>query len=414
MTPPMLINVVTPQGEIELPFQSGATLRDILIAGGVPLRSACAGNAACGQCQVRVQESAAIAFTAGEISRLSPARLNAGWRLACQIKPLTPLHVSIKTLAPAQSWRALREDEYSVSERPLPLRSGTMRYGVAIDLGTTHIRLSLWDLRAGKRLAGRIGVNPQDSYGADILTRLTEAARSKQVADALARLVRTAIAGALLDMSSALAINLHDIGDVIIVGNTAMLSLLSGKNTGLLLDPDYWTQRFAIEPDNPTLLNQAWRLSAQAHIRFMPPLGGFMGSDLLAGIIATRLQEQPAGSLLIDFGTNSEMALWDGKKLRLTSTAGGPAFEGCGISCGMSAEAGAIYRVSSGADSDFKLDVLGTGKIKGLCGSGLVDAVAWLRRQGKVDKLGRYLDKASEGLVLSESRERIVLKPADI
>ncbi len=408
------ITALTPQGEFQLPFQPGTTLRDILIAGGLGLRSACAGNAVCGQCQVRVQESATIPVTSGEKRRISPARLNVGWRLACQITPQIPLHVSIKTLAPAQHWRALREDEYSFIRQPLALRPSVMRYGVAVDLGTTHIRLTLWDVRAGKRLAGRIGINPQASYGADILTRLTEAARSRQVADAIAVLATTAIAEALRDMASALEINLHDIGEVVIVGNSAMMSLLSGKNTALLLNPDYWTQCFSIQPDDPDLLNKAWALSEQARIRFITPLGGFIGSDLLAGIIATRLIEQPAGSLLIDFGTNSEMALWDGERLRLTATAGGPAFEGCGISCGMSAEAGAIYRLSSGHDSTFKLGVLGKAKAKGLCGSGLVDAVAWLRHQGKLDKLGRYPDRASEGFVLSESGGRIVLKAADI
>ena len=73
------------------------------------------------------------------------------------------------------------------------------------------------------------------------------------------------------------------------------------------------------------------------------PLAGFVGSDLLAGVLATRLTEQP-GSLLIDFGTNSEMALWDGQTLWVTSAAGGPAFESCGMQCGMPAEPGAIYR----------------------------------------------------------------------
>ena len=81
----------------------------------------------------------------------------------------------------------------------------------------------------------------------------------------------------------------------------------------------------------------------QAAVEVVSPLAGFVGSDLLAGVVATRLTEQP-GSLLIDFGTNSEMALWDGQTLWVTSAAGGPAFESCGIQCGMPAEPGAIYR----------------------------------------------------------------------
>jgi len=144
-------------------------------------------------------------------------------------------------------------------------------------------------------------------------------------------------------------------------------------------------------------------LSGQVIIRFIPPLGGFIGSDLLAGIIATDLLGQPANSLLIDFGTNSEMALWDGEKLRVTSAAGGPAFEGCGISCGMSGETGAVYRLESGQGQSFKLGVIGNGGPVGVCGSGLVDAIAWLRRNDSLDKLGRYRNGIGEGFVLSET-----------
>lgn len=407
------LTVQTADGESRLPFQTGSTLRDILVSGGFAVRSACGGNAACGQCQVRVQESGSIPFTAGERLRLSAAQLGSGVRLACQIIPKTDLHVSIELPVAQMVWRPLRDDEYCAA-KPLTLRETPARYGVAIDLGTTHIRLTLWDMFSGERIAGRAGLNPESSYGADVLTRLMEASRSIETAREISGLVQRAIAEALSGMAAQASLALRDVGEVLVVGNTAMLSLLAGKNYTQLLDPENWTRRIDCQPQDTGFLRDAWGVGSAAAIRFVTPLGGFIGSDLLAGVIATRLIEQPAGSLLIDFGTNSEMALWDGHTLHVTSAAGGPAFEGNGISCGMPGEAGAIYRVNQVGADGFGIRVLGEGEPLGLCGSGLVDAAAWLLRNGKLDKVGRFVQRDSVGLVLYDGGRRIVLKRGDI
>jgi uncharacterized 2Fe-2S/4Fe-4S cluster protein (DUF4445 family) len=396
-----------------LPFKTGATLRDILISGGFAVRSACGGNAACGQCQVRVVESGIIPFTASERLRLSAAQLSEGVRLACQIMPDADLHVSIEQPVAQMVWRTLRDDEYS-AVHSFTLRETSVRYGVAIDLGTTHIRLTLWNLLRGERIAGRAGLNPESSYGADVLTRLMEASRSVEIAQEIGGLVQRAIAEALEDIAAKASLNLREVGEVVIVGNTAMLSLLASKNYLELLAPENWTRRIDCQPDDTGFLCEAWGVSGDAIIRFVTSVGGFICSDLLAGVITTRLIEQPAGSLLIDFGTNSEMALWDGHTLHVTSAAGGPAFEGNGISCGMPGEAGAIYRVEQTNDDGFGIRVLGDTAPKGLCGSGLVDAVAWLLRNGKLDKVGRFTDRSSAGFVLHEGDKRIVLLRGDI
>ena len=408
------ITVSTPVGESLLPVHGGATLRDILVAGGFAVRSACGGNAACGQCQVRVVESGKIPFTAGERQRLSGTQLSQGLRLACQITPTMDLHVVLEQPLAQMVWRPLRDDEYSNPAFPVGLRERDVRYGVAIDLGTTHIRLTLWDLFSGERIAGRAGLNPQGSYGADVLTRLMEASLSVAVAAEMSALVQRAIAEALAGIAAQAALKLQDIGEVLLVGNTAMLSLLSGENFSQLLQPENWTRRIDCQPQDAAFLRKAWGVGAKASIRFITSLGGFIGSDLLAGVIATRLIEQAPGSLLIDFGTNSEMALWDGHTLHVTSTAGGPAFEGNGLSCGMPGETGAIYRVEQREASAFGIRVLGDADPRGLCGSGLVDAVAWLRRNGLLDKVGRFKERGSEGLVLYEGMQRIVLRPGDI
>ena len=408
------ITVLAPQGESRLSFQSGATLREILISEGFELRSACGGNAACGQCQVYVEESNAIPFTSGERLRLSGEQLGIGLRLACQLTPRMDLHVSIAQPDAQMAWRSLHDDEYGELALPFTPRKSTLQYGISIDLGTTHIRLTLWDVCKGKRIAGRSGLNPQGSYGADVLMRLMEASRSIEIARELGRLVERVVAGALNDIALQTPLELSEVGEVLIVGNTAMMSLLAGKNYTQLLEPENWTRCLDCQPQDTAHLREAWGLGRDASIRFITPLGGFIGSDLLAGVIATRLTGQPAGSLLIDFGTNSEIALWDGRILHVTSTAGGPAFEGCGISCGMPGEEGAIYRLDQKNEDAFSIRVLGNMEPKGVCGSGLVDAVAWLRRTGKLDKVGRFADPDSKGFVLHEGARHIVLKGSDI
>jgi uncharacterized 2Fe-2S/4Fe-4S cluster protein (DUF4445 family) len=407
--PAHFIALDTPDGETRLPFQAGSTLRDILMSGGFLLHSACGGNGICGQCQVHIANSGSIPFATAERLRLSAAQLGDGVRLACCVIPDQDLRVSIDQSVAQMNWRALREDEYGSSPQPASF-DVTERYGVAIDLGTTHIRLTLWDLFARVRIIGLASLNPQASFGADVLTRLMEAARSPEAALEIGRLVLRAIAQALAEISVLAAIRPDEVGRVLIVGNTAMLSLLSGRNYTQLLQPENWTRRIDCQPLDSNFLREAWGLAAPAEIRFVTPVGGFIGSDLLSGVIASRLIGLPAGALLIDFGTNSEMALWDGHTLHVTSAAGGPAFEGSGIGCGMPGEAGAIYRVEQAGD-DFAIHVLGESAPRGLCGSGLVDAVAWLLRNGHLDKVGRFTDRNCTGFLLSAGVE---LKRGDI
>ncbi|MBU0622329.1 MAG: DUF4445 domain-containing protein [Gammaproteobacteria bacterium] len=411
-TAPML-TVRHAQGEAQIPCRAGMKLHELLLSGGFAVQSSCGGNGSCGECQVRVATAAAIPITDVERLRLTAAQLDDGIRLACQLTPTTDTQVTLVRPVMQMAWRALREDEYCKVELADSAQPTAVRFGVAIDLGTTHIRITLCDLTRGVRIAGRTGLNPQASYGSDVLTRLMEAAHSTEIARRIGGVLQQAIAEALAEISMSAAVDLRMVGKVALVGNTAMLSLLAGKNHALLLQPENWTLRIDCQPDDTGLLRDAWGLAHDADIRFVAPLGGFIGSDLLAGLVATRLTERPAGSLLIDFGTNSEMALWDGSMLYVTSSAGGPAFEGSGISCGMPGENGAIFRLQQDG-SGFALRVLGDAEPLGVCGSGLVDAVAWLLRNGKLDRVGRFCESERNGFVLHEGAQHIALLRGDI
>ena len=412
------LGISLPEGEQRIPFQPGTSVRDILDTTKLRVRSSCGGVGACGQCRIRIEEGEVTPPTVTEVNRLGRELVGLGFRLACQVKPLRDVRITIDDPAPGSNWRSLNEtaslaDASGSDAERMVSRSG---YGAAVDLGTTQIRVSLLDLTTGQRIAGRSGLNPQGSFGADVLTRLLAASESDGRARELGRLAVDAIGEALLDIAGREGVDLRRISSLAIVGNTAMLCLLARKNHGLLLSPDNWTRGVDCCPEETKGWWAGWGLAAETHVELVQPLAGFVGSDLLAGLVATGLTAGPAGSLLIDFGTNSEMALWDGEVVWVTSAAGGPAFEGCGISCGMPATPGAIYRAAMADDaSGFVGSVIGGGQARGLCGSGLVDIIAALLRTGGLKSNGRFSQPVTgQGLMLGKGLAGITLKNQDI
>ena len=385
--------------ERRISFAPGSSLLDTLKGAGVQIRSGCGGVGTCGLCQIRIISGSANNPTATEQQRLTTEQLQQQFRLACQVRPQQDLGIRIINSPAATCWKDLPEQEpaaYSVTEACLNNPCGISgdqqhRLGVAVDLGTTHICLALWDLTTGHRLSGLSGLNPQHRFGSDLMARLVAASASDQAAAEISLLVQEAIGEALRLMASKAGADLQQIAHVLIVGNSAMLALFSGRNHQLLLQPAYWSAGIDCLPEATDVWRAAWGLRDQAKIELVPPLAGFVGSDLLAGILATRLNRQTAPALLVDFGTNSEIALWDGNRLWVTSAAGGPAFEGCGIRCGMPAEPGAICRiVPKQSEPGFSLEVIGGGAAQGLCGSALVDLIACLLKDGTLNHLGRF------------------------
>ena len=416
---PILI-VKLGEGERRIPFIPGQSLRDILDATDVRVRSGCRGMGACGLCRVRIEAGEVGEPTPSEHVHLDGAQLAKGIRLACQVMPERDLQIVILAPAPESHWRSLPGGEGRRIKRspPFPLRDLPQKvkspYGVAVDLGTTHIKLSLYELSSGQWLAGRYGLNPQMNFGSDVMTRLVAASESPEQARAMSQQAIKAIGEALLDIATREGINLQQVVRLTLVGNTAMLALLSGRNYGLLLQPSYWMSAIDCLPENTEAWAVSWGIHPQARIEVIPPLAGFVGSDLLAGVVTTHLTENGPGGLLIDFGTNSEIALWDGCVLWVTSAAGGPAFEGSGISCGLPAEPGAIYRVSF-KEGVLDFAIIAGSEPRGICGSGLVDLIANLVRSGRLTNMGRFAPTVPrEGFALVRGERDIVLTKGDV
>jgi uncharacterized 2Fe-2S/4Fe-4S cluster protein (DUF4445 family) len=373
----------------QLAFEPGPSLRDILSRSSVPVRSACAGIGACGLCRVRVDEGDGGPATAAELLHLGPEAVSARTRLACQITPHGDMDVTVLEPARPSPWRAPDAPAYRPAFSPSPGRAPSEApFGVAVDLGTTNISIGVCDVTTGW-VAVRSGPNPQARVGGDVVARLDAAVRSEPAAQELRRLAIEAIGGGLLELSQREGVALPAVSRVRVVGNSAMLALLGADRAGAVLAPAGWVSPVECALGDRAGVAEAWNLSPTVAIDLVQPLGGFVGSDLAAGVVHARLTESLEPALLIDFGTNSELALWDGERLWVTAAAGGPAFEAAGIGCGVRAEPGAIHRLSRSPDGAWSAEVLESGTPRGVCGSGLVDLLALLRAGGEIDERGR-------------------------
>jgi uncharacterized 2Fe-2S/4Fe-4S cluster protein (DUF4445 family) len=378
----------------ELVFEPGRSLRDFLDATHYRVRSACLGLGACGLCRIRLLAGDGGGITAAERLQLGDG-IAAGLRLACQCRPMGDVTVELMSPATPSAWRSpppglIAAAAPPPADRPLP--AGIVHpLGVAVDLGTSHLTLAICDLATGRPLALRFGRNPQGRHGADVVTRLL-AAEDPAVARELAAEARAAIGAALADAAQREGLDTGRIGRVVVVGNTAMLALLADRNHGLLLQPAYWGEPIDCAPVGAAAWARDWGIAPGAEIEAVAPLAGFVGSDLLAGLAACGLTAGEAPALLVDFGTNSEIALWTGAVLWVTAAAGGPAFEAGAGRCGMPAEAGAVHRVVFDAAGRPHSSILGGDRAAGICGSGLVDLVAGLRWQGVLTATGRFAD----------------------
>jgi uncharacterized 2Fe-2S/4Fe-4S cluster protein (DUF4445 family) len=414
-----ILRVEFEESVVDVPYVPGPSVRELIQAAGIPLRCGCRGNGACGLCLVRIESGTVEAPTVSEQCILSREQIDRNVRFACRLMPKDDLTVRVMAAPEKSPWRALSGNDLPYSKSPAGSftrdESIPRAYGVAIDMGTTHISLSLWDLASGIRLAGRFGLNPQAVFGADVISRLEAVSESPDCAERIAAEPLTAVSEALREICSDNGLCMEHVTRVALVGNTAMLLLLTMSNPQALLKPGNWSRPLSFCLENPSDWIRTLRIHPKATVDLAQPLAGFVGSDLLAGILATGLIMRPK-RLLIDFGTNSEIALWDGLSLWVTSAAGGPAFETSRVQCGMPAETGAISRVSRDENSSrFHFEIIGAGEAKGLCGSGLVDLIACLRRGEELSATGRFSGpNCRDGFPIPNGNRTLRLSHSDV
>jgi uncharacterized 2Fe-2S/4Fe-4S cluster protein (DUF4445 family) len=366
---------------------------------GIRITAECGGLGRCRSCVVRLEGSVPPADEI-DLASFSREEIATGWRRACQVR-LTgkcSVHVPAFTVSPVLA--SGKEVLSSVPiERPVLLRGandlwvrgdravgpipGGRALGMAVDLGTTNIEASLVDMTSGEVVSTAVKENPQAVFGADVITRMTHALEDP----ADARELQRAVVDAIAELAAALTCeHPESIAEIAVVGNTAMHHLLLGLPLGTLARAPYAPR--TLEPVELPAADLGLLLAPGAWLYAGPNIGGFIGSDHVAVLMAALVSPPPEPWLLLDVGTNTEITLLHHGRMLSASCASGPAFEGGMLTCGMRAAPGAIAKVTTEQGS-LTLHTVEDQPPVGICGSGVLSLLSELRKSGAVNSRGR-------------------------
>lgn len=417
-----------PSGSV-VTVEAGTTILTAARSGGVVIEAPCNGAGTCGKCRVLLDSESVHHVIHRGNHHLSRREENAGYVLACAAEVTADVMVQVPektferslkitshgkkgcvTLAP------LITKEYTGRERVTSVFAGgellgveegnsaAEAYGVAVDIGTTTLVVSLVSLADGRELATASALNPQSVHAQDVLSRIRFAAdvdgleeMRRGVIDEINLLVR--------EVASRVGIRQELIYEMVFSGNTCMLHLAAGVDPAPL-------GRF---PYTPSLNGGEYREAAALGLSispfgivYLPPIiSAYVGADITSGILATQLPEENGTVLFVDIGTNGEMAIVRDERLWVTSTAAGPAFEGMNITFGMRAGEGAIERFVVAGDGEVAITAIGGGVATGICGSGLLDIVGELVTAGIIGANGRLVSPEKPGIPAT-LKERLV------
>ena len=349
----------TINGNFSFPFSEEILLSELLRRAGKMIAMPCAGNGTCGKCKV-IATGSLSPLTEQEQKYLTKQEIENHIRLACQAKATGNVTIVAQTLDPVV------EIDFSMEDYPIPY---DYTDGLVIDIGTTTIAAILYE---NKNIIKKITEqNYQVSYGADVISRI---AFDQEHPNLLSNLLQKQISEIITQCDTP--------ENIVIVANTVMLHFLTGQDVSSLGEAPY-------TPSD--LFGKKYSLCG-VNCYLAPCISAFVGADITAGILASRMMESQRSAMLVDLGTNGEIAYFDGNNLYTASTAAGPAFEGADIFMGMPAKPGAIDKVclENGAISHH---VIGNAIPQGLSGSGIVDVLAVMKTIGALDESGCLIEE---------------------
>ena len=365
---------------------------------GIPLSADCGGRGTCGKCTVRFR-SGAPEPEEEERKKLTAQELSDGYRLACRCCPegafeveyvLRDDEIAVESIRPEGMTRSGQQDEGVEAREGTGEESGRKTgrkigekiceescegesaprekdmLAAAVDIGTTTIAAALVDTKTGAVMDTRTCVNHQRAYGADVISRIQASNEGK--GEELKRLVRKD----LDELISAMGEDPRSILTVI-AGNSTMEHLIQGLSC----------QTLGVVPFTPVDIS----LHTTENCLYLPGISTYVGADIVAGIVTTGMDQNDDICMLIDLGTNGEMALGNKERILVASTAAGPAFEGGNISCGVAGIPGAVSRVTI-TNGQAQVETIGGGEPVGLCGTGVLEVMYELLKEEIVDETG--------------------------
>jgi uncharacterized 2Fe-2S/4Fe-4S cluster protein (DUF4445 family) len=453
----------------------GVTLFDAASWNGIAIDSTCGGHGTCKKCKIRIV-GGGVPASPLDARAFSPDELRDGWRLACRAEAATDLRIEVPPLVtrpkaatvgvgrqvilrPAAQKRYLELAEPSLSDQrtdtervldavdDLELRvdlavvrsigqvlraadckvtavivddvlidvqpgDTTARlYGVAFDLGTTTVVATLLDLVTGTPLAVASMLNKQQPFGADVITRISAIMMEPATLAALAGLARETLAELTAEVCGQAGVDAADVCEVALAGNATMTHIALGIDPEPLgVAPFIMAAR--LYPEVLASADLGLPVHPRARAFLFPAFGAYVGGDITAGLLASGMDRDSRVRLFVDIGTNCEIVLGNRDWLLATAAPAGPAFEGAAIRCGMRAADGAIEVVSMTPDG-LELRVIGDAEPAGLCGSGLVDAVASLVGLGLLDRSGRFVPEEQAAAIAPGLAGRLTMLGAE-
>jgi uncharacterized 2Fe-2S/4Fe-4S cluster protein (DUF4445 family) len=430
----------------------GVMLFDAASWNGIAIDSTCGGHGTCRKCKIKIL-GPGTQISPLDTRAFSTDELRAGWRLACRVQVSSDLRVEVPPLVtrpkaatvgvgrsvilrPAVQKRyvelseptlsdqttdlerlvsslddlelradldvlrrlgkVLRESDYKVTAVVIddvlisvePGDTTGRMFAIAFDLGTTTVVATLLDLSTGTPVAVQSMLNKQQPFGADVITRISTIMMDERALERLCQLAHETLDELARAVCEAGGVSPAEVYEIALAGNATMTHIALGIDPGPLgVAPFIMSTRLFPE----VLAEQVGvKVHERARAVVFPAFGAYVGGDIVAGLLASGMDRDSRVRLFIDIGTNCELVLGNSERLLATAAPAGPAFEGAAIRCGMRAAPGAIEVVKMNTE-DLELGVIGDVEAVGLCGSGLVDAVAELVRLELIDSSGRFV-----------------------
>jgi uncharacterized 2Fe-2S/4Fe-4S cluster protein (DUF4445 family) len=456
-----------PSGD-EVRVPSGTPIFDAASWNGIAIDSTCGGYGTCKKCKVRVV-SGDVPVSAVDPRAFTPEELRDGWRLACRagaredlVVEVPPLQTRPKAalagvgrhviLRPSVQKRHLLLEEPTMDDQRPDLQrvldglddlepyaslellrtlGGTLRkaqfdvtavvcdrelialepgdttdrrFAIAFDLGTTTVVATLLDLESGQPAAVRSMLNRQQPFGADVITRISSTMMDDTALEALGDRAHETMAELTAEVLAEAEVAAEEVYEITVCGNVTMMQLALGIDPEPLSMAPFVVSTHQLPPTTAADFGVTVHPRAPAFV--FPSLGAYVGGDIVAGMLASGLTRDRRLRLFIDVGTNSEIALGSVDRVVATAAPAGPAFEAAQIRCGMRAAEGAIEGVRLTEDG-LALEVIGDCEPVGMCGSGLVDAVAELVHAGLLDRSGRFIPDEDAALRFPALSDRL-------
>ena len=461
--------------EFEILVDEELTLLENLLRSGIIVDNLCGGKGICGKCAVKVREGVFSPPT--DIEKRWSKVLGRGMRLSCQTRVLSDAVIELRRAArviegkiltwgvekafspnPYVTLRRIKltppslHDQRGDLERLLET-SGLRKYdplilqnisdslrrsgfnvdlvvydgelidvlpadgkprilGAAVDIGTTTIVVYLYDLLTGENVGVESAYNEQIRFGEDVVSRVEYAKGGRENLENLRKAVANTINKLLRNLVNKIGAEMDRVYDVVCAGNTTMLSLLLGNDCyhgSKAPYPPPFTSPIRIKARDLGI-----ETNPRGYVRTAPSISMYVGGDIVADILASGLHRCDHVAALIDLGTNGEIVLRIGEdRFLATSCAAGPALEGYGVRHGMRAVKGAIESVVIDESGKSYYRVIGKVKPEGICGSGIIDAIAWMRIRGIIDSSGKIVEGSSEWVKKESGETKFVIVPAE-